>query len=94
VARLLREAMRFPEYKMPFRSQLLVGPNENVWLLRSDGAGAMAQWILFNADGEPEGQLELSARARVLWRNGDVLWTAEPDPMDVPWLVRYRIGHH
>jgi hypothetical protein len=91
VAARLRAEMKFPDLKMPIGGSW-VAQDESIWLRRADLRGASSRWILVDADGQPEGQLELSPRLRVLWRTGDVFWGSELDDLDVPWLVKYRIS--
>ena len=90
VARRLRDAMDFPEFKLPIQT-VWVGGDESVWLLRTGAQGAPLQWIVLDARGRPEGMMQLPRGVRVLWRNQDLVWASALDENDVPWLVCYRI---
>jgi hypothetical protein len=48
-------------------------------------------WLLVDPGGRPRGLLALPARIRPLWAQGDTLWAADPDEVDVPRLVRLSI---
>lgn len=90
IARVLREAMRFPPFQLPIQYPW-VARDGSVWLRRWDGTTPTAHWILLDPRGRPRGALKLPAEVRVMWSAGDVLWGVEPDEYEVPWLVRYRI---
>jgi len=86
----LRAELRFPEFKLPVRYAWLA-QDDAVWLLRADPPGATARWIMLDSAGEVRGELQLPTRTRPLWTRGSVLWAAEFDAEDVPWLARFRI---
>jgi hypothetical protein len=90
IARSLRNAMDFPEFKVPIDNPWLA-QDESVWLRLRDGHDATARWILLDPQGRPRGQLELPSDIRVLWNRGDAFWAVDPDEFDVPWVVRFRI---
>jgi hypothetical protein len=91
VAKLLREDMDFPDFRLPSRTTW-VANDESIWVQRADRGASQLRWIVLAPDGRPEGEVQMPLRSRLLWRRDDVLWVSTPDDMDVPWLVRYRIG--
>ncbi len=90
IARRLRLAMNFPEFKQPLESAWLA-QDESIWLRLLSGDDSTARWVLLDAQGQPRGQLELPSHLRIRWNRGDTFWAVEPDEYDVPWLVRFRI---
>jgi hypothetical protein len=90
IARSLRSAMQFPDYRLPIES-VWVAQDEGIWLRRWDGVAATASWIILNSDGNPRGELELPHDVRPMWSRGDVFWAVDPDEFDVPWLVRFTV---
>jgi hypothetical protein len=86
----LRAEMDFPEFQLPLESAWLA-QDESVWLRRRAEPGQAAQWIILGPAGSVRGQVALPERARLLWSRGDSLIVAEPDELDVPWVVRYAL---
>jgi hypothetical protein len=86
----LRAAMTFPEFKVPI---LATWParDGSLWLRLADGDETIARWLLLDDRGRPRGVLELPSTTRILWNSDDVFWAAEPDELDVPWLVRFTV---
>lgn len=87
---VMRTALRFPEFSLPVRTSW-IAQDESVWLQREE-PGTNARWIVLGPDGTLRGEVQLPAGSRPLWNRGDTLWVSEPDELDVPWLVRYRIA--
>jgi hypothetical protein len=90
IARTLRDAMDFPEFKLPI-AYPWVGKDESVWLRRDDGDEPMGRWVVMDDRAVPRGELELPSNLRLVWSRGDTFWAVLPDEFDVPWVVRYRI---
>jgi hypothetical protein len=95
----LRGAMQFPVHQQPFR-QILDGHDGTFWLSRYDAralrslvslTGGDIAWFQFSEEGRLLRQLVLPISTRIAHTNGDELWTVEPDDMEVPWVVRYRM---
>ena len=90
IARSLRGAMKFPEFKAPIEYPWLA-QDESLWLRLSGEDETTARWVVLDRLGRPRGSVELPSRIRVRWNRGDVFWAVESDEDDVPWLVRFRI---
>jgi hypothetical protein len=63
-----------------------------VWLRREVRDGEDVDWLVLGRDGTARGVVALPAEAMVRWADGQSVLVVERDPLDVPWLVRYRIG--
>ena len=90
IARRLRLAMKFPEFKHLIEYAWLA-QDESIWLRLLSGDVSTARWALLDAQGHPRGQLELPWDLRILWNRGDTFWAVELDEYDVPWIVRFEI---
>lgn len=90
IARRLRDAMDFPEFKAPIQHHWLA-QDQSLWLGLTGEDDATVRWVVLDDRGYPRGTLELPAKLRMEWSRGDVFWAVEPDENDVPWLVRFRI---
>jgi hypothetical protein len=87
-----RDAMEFPDFHPGIQYPWLDQDNR-VWLRLDRVTGARSsRWVILDTGGEPLGAVDLPATARILWSRGDAFWAVIPDEMDVPWLVRYRMG--
>jgi hypothetical protein len=66
-----------------------------------DGASICAIVLLFSAilagvvgpDGTARGHIEVPRRWRVRWVGERGFIAVEPDELDVPWVVRYRVEY-
>jgi hypothetical protein len=90
VARRLRDRMSFPDFQLPIQSSW-VSQDGSTWLRRTGLNEVQARWAILDPGGNPRGELQLPANARVVWNRGDSFWAVLPDDFDVPWLVRFRI---
>lgn len=90
LAEKLRAAFEMPAFHVPV-TDARIGADGSVWLKREADGTATVEWIVLAANGEPRGRVTLPAKAVPMWMEGARLWTAEPDAVDVPFLVRYRI---
>ena len=86
----IRAEMDLPEFQLPIE-QVWVAQDEGLWLRRYAAFGDTQQWLLLDPEARPMGELEMPAKTRILWSDGDTFWASVPDEMDVPWLVRYRL---
>lgn len=91
VRNTIRSSMSFPEYQIPVESGV-AGDDGSLWLRREDDGGQAAQWMVFEPDGEILGVVELPRAMLPRWLARDSFIGVELDEMDVPWLVRYRLG--
>jgi len=63
----------------------------SIWLsLGPDGAG-QDDWLVLDAAGEPVARVALPSSVRPLAIDRPLVWGAETDDLDVPYVVRYRI---
>jgi hypothetical protein len=69
-----------------------VGKDGAVWLRTQAGEGGPRRWVLLDPDGKPRGTIDLAETSRVMWSSGDVVWIVERDAVDIPWVVKYRLG--
>jgi len=86
----IRARLDFPPYCPPIERAWLANDGA-VWLLRF-GAPGGSTWVVLGPDGTVRGEVRLPDRARPMWSRGDTVWASVPDELDVPWLVRYRVG--
>lgn len=91
VARAMRTRMHFPSYQLAIQGGWVANGGD-LWLLLEDEATAGERWIVLGPEGVPQREVDLSPGTRPLWSRGDTVWVAQPDSMDVPWLVRYTFG--
>jgi hypothetical protein len=47
--------------------------------------------VLFDAQGNLRGNLDIPRRYRLAWASGNVIWAIVPDDDDVPWMVKFRL---
>jgi hypothetical protein len=87
----LRQAMKFPDYQLPIRFGW-VDQDERLWLAREQPEGEAPRYVVLGTDGAALGEVELPAGTRLWYARGDVVWASQPDDLDVPWLIRYRIA--
>ncbi len=92
IAARLRAEMAFPPWQDGL-TQTWPANDDRLWLrLANDRQTGRTDWVILDANGFPAGRLSLPETAQPRWASGDVLWAAEPDQLEVPWLVRYRIS--
>lgn len=86
----IRDLGVVPEQQVPITA-LHVGQDGSIWLRREDLNAETIPWLVLSADGALEGTVALPARQTVVAARGDQLVTLEPDELDVPHLVSYRV---
>jgi hypothetical protein len=86
----IRDAMDFPRFQPPIQ-QLRGGEDGTLWLRREDIGGATHRWLVVGADGDPRGFVEIPRQNLLRWVSEEEFIVAEPDGVDVPWLVCWRI---
>jgi hypothetical protein len=71
---------------------LLVNNDGTVWIrFRSSRDDVAHRWLALSDRGEPVDTLVFPVRSRPRFFSNDVLWVVEPDELDVPHLVKYRL---
>jgi hypothetical protein len=91
VVNAIRARMNFPEFMLPVMSARVIG-DESVWLQLTTDTDVAPRWVVLTPQGDVVGEVELPPQSRPLWSDGEIIWAAVPDDLDVPWLVRYRIA--
>ncbi len=79
-----------PAFQPPI-SHMVLGRNGEIWL-REHSLGPAASWLVMDRDGEPLGRVTLPLGMTVLMTDDFNVWGWETDELDVPYLLRYRVG--
>jgi hypothetical protein len=87
----MRAAVELPAFAPPIASAT-IGQDGSIWLRRNDDGSPTYRWIILEPDGSARGKLDLSRSLTPLWMSGDVIIGVDRDELDIPWLVRLRIG--
>jgi len=98
----VRAAMSFPAFQHPVQSFALDRDGE-LWLRREDADDGRQRWLVLDANDGLRGTVTLGAdriratitdavREHVAWAGGDAVIVVELDDLDIPWIVRYRLG--
>lgn len=87
----LRSTIVLPAFQ-PGVSGASAGRDGSLWVHIEDAASARTEWIVLDPDGIARGAVALPRRTSVQQVNGEMVWVEEPDDVDVPWLVRYRVA--
>ncbi len=89
----------------PAMSAVLAGPDGTLWVQRvrtaedvTDASGTFNpndmgsdEWDVFDSDGQYLGMMTLPPKFSPLLVEGDAMWGAQRDSLDVPSVVRYRL---
>ena len=86
-----RKSLYVPQYHPPV-SAVVIGRDGNVWLQRERAAGPTIEWMILSESGQILGRVSLPKRFRLMYADGYRVWGMELDELDVPYVVRYRIG--
>jgi hypothetical protein len=89
-AAAIRSRMSYPAFQMPVTLSFL-SSDQTLWLRREEDGGANFHWVLFDAQGNLRGNLDIPRRYRLAWASGNVIWAIVPDDDDVPWMVKFRL---
>lgn len=89
-ARMLRDALRFPEFEPPI-SALVAGRDGTIWIRRERLGVAEVVWNVLDEAGEMIAYLRLPVNLRILAAQRDRVWGVETDELDVPYLVRFTV---
>lgn len=86
-----RKALYLPRFFVPVTSASF-DSDGRLWLSREDRPGQARILDIIDRSGRLVDRIALPAGAQFRWAGQDVLWALEQDELDVPYLVRYRIG--
>jgi len=80
---------RVPPIYPPVR-EILLGMDRRTWirLYRGDGR---EEWLILDADGDPQGRAVFPARTKVSVVTATHVWALESDEFDVESIVRFRL---
>jgi hypothetical protein len=71
---------------------MVVGRDGSVWLRGEDRGESTVEWRILSPDGEPYGLVRLPVGFWMFLAERSRAWGTERDELDVPYIVRYRIG--
>lgn len=86
----IRAEMSFPAFRPAISYAQLLSDDGWTWL-RREGPGGAGRWVVIDPAGSVVGRVSLAPDALPQWTDGETVLVIEPDDLDVPWLVRYRI---
>lgn len=89
--RMLLDSLAIPPYEPPV-TDLVVGRDGTIWLRREVLGRSTARWLVLDEDGRMTASVELPVGLDVLQAQRNAVWGVVEDELDVPYLVRYRIG--
>jgi hypothetical protein len=83
-----------PDFRPPV-TEARVWSDGSIWLEEARVPGdSIGPWLVLEPGGEPVARVELSARYELHLVEGDRAWVVETDELDVPYVVRLRVGPH
>jgi hypothetical protein len=80
-----------PAFQTPIVHMVPAGDG-GFWLESGPSRPGSTEWYYLDGDGTPLGKVELPENVQVLEATAETLWGVETDDLDVPYLVRYRVG--
>lgn len=80
-----------PEFK-PGVVGMVFGRDGSIWLSRGPDGTGQDDWVVLDSAGEPIGHLKLPTGLQIFVVDPPLLWASERDELDVPYVVRFRIG--
>jgi hypothetical protein len=89
IEQALRNLDLIPAYRPPVAS-VASAADGSIWIER-DVANVDTAWLVLNARGDPIGQLRLADGQRIMAIRDDLAAALELDPLDVPYVVLYRL---
>jgi hypothetical protein len=75
----------------PAVERVVIGQDHRIWLEWAASPGQAGHWTVISRQGEPIATLRHHDRVDVLAADAESLWVLELDPLDVPYVVRYRV---
>lgn len=92
----VKEAYTFLPHH-PAVSRLGIREDETLWMLRTGHSGTVGadeawEWLVLAADGSVLGRVTTPPDTRIAHHRKDRVYAIERDELDIPWLVRYRLG--
>ncbi len=87
---LVDDSVRIPPFQPPV-SHVAAGRDGTTWLRREHAGGGTVQWLVLDAAGSPLAEVGAPAGLTILEARRDMVWGVEPDELDVPYVVRYRV---
>jgi hypothetical protein len=89
--RVVREAFDLPQYLPPV-SWVVLGADGTTWIRRERRGNQDDVWMVLDRTGDIAGHLRLPPTRRVVYADGDRVWTVEVDDFGVPYAVRNAVG--
>jgi len=86
-----RAGLYVPTYHPPV-SALVIARDGTLWLRGEELGEPTVRWRILSAEGDPMGVVELPAGFRMMYADGLQVWGSEAGELDVPQIVRYRVG--
>lgn len=83
-------ALSLPDFHPPVTAALL-GSDGSIWLRREGLGRPDVEWIVLATDGKPQARLVLPAALSIIAAGPDEVWAWQPDELDVPVLLRFRL---
>jgi hypothetical protein len=73
-------------------SRSTLGSDGSLWLQREEVSGDSTDWIVIDEQGRARGNVRLSRDTRLASVTATSAWLVRRDEVNVPWLVRVRLG--
>lgn len=86
-----RDAIQMPPHHPPV-GFLRAGEDGSVWIPLEEADAGANRWIVVAPDGAVSGVADLAEGERPVLLRASHLWVIARDEVDVPWLIRYRVG--
>jgi len=87
----MESGLELPDHRPPLRSGR-TGVDGSLWIELNGESADSAVWVVLGEDLAPRGRMVLPLRTQPRVMNGPTVWAVETDELDVPWLVRLRVG--
>lgn len=86
----IRDGLYLPNHA-PAVTGALAAQDGTTWLKREQDGRPTARWTILDRQGAVSFELRLPSWAEVMWAEGDLFYTSEPDTDDIPSVVLYRL---